>query len=87
MNAPRHSRTFKAGNSEAVRLPKGLGFGIGKDIVIERRGDEVVLRVAKDLAAEKAKLRRLVARLAAIGLVEGNEKDASFEFPDRPGLY
>ena len=35
MNAPPNSRTFKFGNSKAVSLPKGFGFGIGKDVVIE----------------------------------------------------
>jgi antitoxin VapB len=87
MNAPRHSRTFKAGNSEAVRLPKGVGFGIGTEVVIERRGDEVVLRAARDPAAEKARIRRLLDRLAEIGPVGEVGPREPIEFPDRPGLY
>jgi antitoxin VapB len=87
MNAPRHSRTFKAGNSEAVRLPKGVGFGIGTDVVIERRGDEIVLRAVKDPAAEKARIRRLLDRLEEIGPVGEVGPREPIEFPDRPGLY
>lgn len=87
MNAPRHSRTFKAGNSEAVRLPRGIGFGIGTDVVIERRGDEIVLRAAKDPDEEKARLRRLVDRLNEIGPVDVASRREAIEFPDRPGLY
>ncbi len=87
MNAPQNSRTFKSGNSEAVRLPKGLGFGIGKDVVIERRGAEVILRARHDPAEEQAKLRRMVAMLDQIGPVGEIEKRVPVEFPDRPGLY
>lgn len=87
MNAPRTSRTFKSGNSEAVRLPKGLGFGVGAEVVIERRGNELVLRAAKDPAEEKAKLRRLIDKLNEIGPVGEIEKREPIEFPDRPGLY
>ena len=87
MTAPRTSRTFKSGNSEAVRLPKGLGFGVGTEVLIERRGDELVLRAAKDPAEEKAKLRRLIDKLNEIGPVGEIEKREPIEFPDRPGLY
>ena len=43
MNKPVHTRTFKSGNSEAVSLPMGLGFGIGTDVLVEREGERVVL--------------------------------------------
>jgi antitoxin VapB len=87
MSAPRHSRTFKSGNSEAVRLPKGIGFGIGTDVVIERRGNEIVLRAATDRDTEKARLRRLLDRLEEIGPVGEIGDREPIEFPDRPGLY
>ncbi len=50
-----HGKTFRSGNSEAVRLPKDVGFGIGVDIEIIRNGDDVVIRrrdhaTGKDLA-------------------------------------
>lgn len=37
------ARIFKAGGSQAVRLPKEFRF-TGKEVEIFRRGDEVVLR-------------------------------------------
>ncbi|GGI73548.1 hypothetical protein GCM10007973_08030 [Polymorphobacter multimanifer] len=45
-------RTFKSGNSEAIRLPKGFGFGIGTEVWIERDGKRVVLTRA-DAHAER----------------------------------
>jgi antitoxin VapB len=87
MNAPRHSRTFKSGNSEAVRLPKGLGFGVGTEVVVERKGDRVVLTPVRDPAAEKQKLLAMLEALAAIGQPDdGVQPRPDFEAPDRPGL-
>ena len=87
MNAPVTTRTFKSGNSEVVRLPKGLGFGIGTEVRIEREGDRVVLIAAKDAEADKRELRRLLADLEAIGRPSGpRQAREPFEFPDRPGL-
>ena len=83
------TKTFKSGNSEAVRLPKGMGFGIGTDLLIERDGNRVVLTPITDPAAEKRKLRQLVADLRAIGRpgeIQDRE-EVRIEFPDRPGLY
>ena len=37
-------RTFKSGNSEAVRLPKDLGFGLGVELVLERSGEVLTIR-------------------------------------------
>lgn len=38
------SRTFKSGNSDAVRLPKDITFGPGVEVEIERTGDVVTMR-------------------------------------------
>ncbi len=39
------TRVFKSGNSQAVRIPKELGFPDGlQDVEIERRGDELIIR-------------------------------------------
>jgi antitoxin VapB len=87
MNRPYSSKTFKSGNSEAVRLPKGLGFGIGTDVLVEREGDRVVLTPLRDPAAEKKRLHDMLARLQAIGAPEDGVQDRDpFEFPERPGL-
>jgi antitoxin VapB len=37
------AKLFKHGGSQAVRLPKAFRFE-GKEVVIEKRGDEVVLK-------------------------------------------
>jgi antitoxin VapB len=87
MNAPHRTRTFKSGNSVAVRLPRDLGFPAGAEVALERRRREVVIRRVTDPAAEKAKLRKLIEMLDAIGPVgEIEERDPDI-FPDRPGLY
>ncbi len=43
MNEPRHVRIFKNGRSRAVRIPKEFDI-FGDEAVIERRGEELVLR-------------------------------------------
>lgn len=85
------TKTFRSGNSEAVRLPKGMGFGIGVDVRIERDGDRVVLTPASVEDAEEARrqMRQLLDDLNAIGR-PGEIQDREsirIEFPDRPGLY
>jgi antitoxin VapB len=87
MDAPHHSRTFRSGNSEAVRLPKELGFGIGTDIVVERQGENVILRPAKDANHARLALKTLVADLEAIGRpADGVQARPEFGAPVRPGL-
>ncbi|HLL29839.1 MAG TPA: hypothetical protein VK403_02475 [Allosphingosinicella sp.] len=81
------TRTFKSGNSEAVRLPQGIGFGIGVAVKVERDGDRVVITPARDPAEEKRKLRELVEALQALGRSGEVEEREPIEFPDRPGLY
>ncbi|KPF60057.1 hypothetical protein IP88_16040 [alpha proteobacterium AAP81b] len=88
MNA--HSaRTFKSGNSEAIRLPKGLGFGIGAEVLIERDGDRLVLTaLAEPADAVRKEMRQLVEDLRAIRgdtVIPREERDVDW-WPDRPGL-
>lgn len=86
---PRHTtRTFKSGNSEAVRLPKQLGFGIGTELTIERRGDALILRTVHDAEAARAANRELIRQLREIGPPsDGVQPRPEFEMPERPGLY
>ena len=86
MSAPILTRTFKSGNSVAVRLPRGLAIAADVDVVLEQRGNEIVLRPVKDPALEKQKLLSMLAALKALGPVGEIETRGPFEFPDRPGL-
>lgn len=81
------TKTFKSGNSEAVRLPRGIGFGVGVAVNIERDGDRVVITAAHNASEEKRKLHELVDALRALGRSGEVEERNPIEFPDRPGLY
>ena len=81
------TKTFKSGNSVAVRLPKILGFEAGVPVVIEQVGDTITLRASVDLTEEKRKLTKLVKQLRAIGPITPPSVREPIEFPDRPGLY
>lgn len=81
------TKTFKSGNSIAIRLPREVAFAEGTAVTIEKRGDALVIRPAKDPIEEKRKVLEFVAALKALkptGVIEERDSDI---FPDRPGLY
>lgn len=78
------TKTFKSGNSVALRLPKGLGVGPDERMLIEQKGDVLTVRRLKDPATERARVLRLVERLRAIGPV--GEIEEREPIPERPGL-
>ena len=80
------SKTFKSGNSVALRLPRALGIAADVEMRIEKEGDALVVRPVKDPAEEKRKLTELVAALAALPNPDEIEVREPIEFPDRPGL-
>lgn len=80
------SKTFKSGNSVAVRLPKEVAFAPDVKVVIEREGDVLTIRPAKDPAEEKRKLAAMIARLRAVPAPGEVELREPFEFPEREGL-
>ena len=81
------TRTFKSGNSVAVRLPKELGFGPGTPVTIERTGDTLTIRPVADPLRERAELDRFLADMLAIGRPpDGVQARGPFEWIDRPGL-
>jgi antitoxin VapB len=87
MNNPVPTKTFKSGNSVAVRLPKGLGVAPDTAMEIIRHGTDLLLRRVVDPAQEKSKISELVRRLREIGPVSAAEVRDPDIFPDRPGLY
>jgi antitoxin VapB len=85
------SRTFKSGNSDAVRLPKGLGFGVGVAVRIERVGDRMVIRVVPaevDPAVQRLRILKMVEdinTIAGVTVIPRGERDVDW-WPERPGL-
>jgi len=82
------ARTFKSGNSEAVRLPKGLGFGIGTEVRIERDGNRLILTPVEDPVAVRVEMQKLVEDLERIrgGVsLPREERDVDW-WPERSGL-
>jgi antitoxin VapB len=53
-------RTFKSGNSVAIRLPKDIAFGDGVELMIVRSGDVMTIYPAQMTISE------MVARLQAL---------------------
>jgi antitoxin VapB len=81
------SKTFKSGNSVAVRLPKEVAFAPDIRVTIERNGDVLTIRPVVDPAAEKAQVVKLIERVRAIGAPDdGVQARPDFEAPERHGL-
>lgn len=81
-----NTRTFKSGNSEAVRLPKEVAFGAGTPVTIEKNGDALIIRPVVDKAGQKRAWLAFLDKLAAMPKPPGVERREPIEFPDRPGL-
>jgi antitoxin VapB len=77
------TKTFKSGNSVAVRLPKELGFTADMPVTIERNGTTLTIRPVEDPAAGKRKLDRMIAALRALGPVGEIGEREPIDFPDR----
>ncbi|MES2097180.1 MAG: AbrB/MazE/SpoVT family DNA-binding domain-containing protein [Pseudomonadota bacterium] len=83
-----NSKTFRSGNSEAVRLPKEVAFGANIDVVIERKGDVVTIRPKADPIEAKRKIAEMLETLKAIprvGEIQDRES-VRIEFPNPSGL-
>lgn len=87
MNKPVQTRTFKSGNSVAVRLPKGFAIPADTEVELVQSGDTVTIRLARDEAKAKRRMREMLDKLKAIGPIGEIEEREPIEFPDRPGLY
>jgi antitoxin VapB len=86
MNKPVHTKTFKSGNSVAVRLPKGFAIPEGTEVELDKRGDTVTLRLTRNAAEQKARMLKMLDDLKAIGPVGEIEKREPIAFPKRRGL-
>jgi antitoxin VapB len=74
------TKTFMSGNSEAVRLPKGIGFGDNVELEIIRDGDVITLRPAK------ISMKQMIAELRKLPKPPYVEVRDTEEIPERPGL-
>ena len=74
------SRTFKSGNSAAVRLPKEVALATDIEVTIVRSGDVLTIYPAKPL------LSALLARLEALAPPSRIEERDVEPLPGRPGL-
>ncbi|MFN7110634.1 MAG: antitoxin [Brevundimonas sp.] len=77
---PITSRTFRSGNSDAVRLPKEVSFGPGVEVEIERRGDVITMKPKRPSIQEMLDKLRALPKPKAIG------KRDPFIAPIRKGL-
>lgn len=74
------TRTFRSGNSEAVRLPKDVAFGDDVELVIVRSGDVMTIYPAETTIVEMIEALRV---LPAPPEIEQRDAEA---LPEREGL-
>ena len=74
------TRTFRSGNSEAIRLPKDVAFGEGVELVVVRSGDVLTVYPAATSIPE------MIARLEALPVSPSIEARDDEELPERAGL-
>jgi antitoxin VapB len=75
-----NSRTFRAGNSEAVRLPKDVAYGADLEVTIVRSGDVLTIFPARPTVAD------LVAALERLPRPNAIETRDVEPLPERSGL-
>jgi antitoxin VapB len=74
------SRTFRSGNSQAIRLPKDVAFGEDVELLIVRSGDVMTIYPATKSIPE------MIERLRALPVPPEIEQRDEGEIPERPGL-
>ena len=74
------SRTFRSGNSEAVRLPKDVAFGRDVELTIVRSGDVLTIFPRRPPFSE------LIKRLAKLPKPHDVERRDVEDLPERSGL-
>lgn len=74
------TRTFRSGNSEAIRLPKDVAFGKDLELVVVRSGDVLTVYPAEISIPE------MIARLDALPVPPSIDERDDEELPERAGL-
>jgi antitoxin VapB len=86
MNNAVHTKTFKSGNSVAVRLPKGFAIPVNVEVELEKSGDTVTIRTLRDPVAAKRALLDMLEELKMLPKPPTIQNRDPFEFSDRPEL-
>lgn len=73
-------RTFRSGNSEAIRLPRDIGFGLDVDVTLVRSGDVLTIYPSRPSVAE---LIDILDRLPKPSEIEKRDIEP---IPERQGL-
>ena len=74
------TRTFRSGNSEAIRLPKDVRLGEDIELVIVRSGDVMTIYPAA------TSIPAMIKRLRALPAPPSMERRDDEELPERRGL-
>ena len=74
------SRTFRSGNSEAIRLPRDVAFGPDVELVIVRSGDVMTIYPAATSVAD------MIKRLRSLPAPPSIERRDVEELPERERL-
>lgn len=74
------SRTFRSGNSEAVRLPRDVAFGPDVELTLVRSGDVLTIYPSRPTVAA------MLQRLAELPRPERIEVRDEAPLAERPGL-
>jgi len=74
------TRTFRSGNSEAIRLPKDIAFGEDVELVIVRSGDVMTIYPAA------TSIPAMIKRLRALPAPPSIERRDDEELTERRGL-
>jgi antitoxin VapB len=74
------TRTFRSGNSEAIRLPRDVSFGDGVELVIVRSGDVMTIYPAQRTIPD------MIARLSELPVPQGIEERDIGDIGDRADL-
>jgi antitoxin VapB len=74
------TRTFRSGNSEAVRLPRDVAYGEDVELVIVRSGDVMTIYPAATT------IPAMIERLRALPAPPTIEQRDEEELPERPRL-
>jgi len=75
------TKTFKSGNSVAVRLPRDLDIPEGVEVEIEQHEEGFVIR-----RKPRMTMKELVEALRRLPKPATVQEREPIEFPDRPGL-